>query len=512
MRRLAIALSAAALLAGCAVNPVTGRSELRLVSTAQEIETGTRAYLPARQMQGGDYVADPQLLAYVREVGRRIAAVADRRLPYEFTIVNDGTPNAWAMPGGKIAVHRGLLLELGSEAELAAVLGHEVVHAAARHGAKAMERGLLLQGAVLAVAAGAAERGSAPLLVGGARLAAGLLNLRYSREAELEADRYGALYMARAGYDPRAAVSLQETFVRLSKGRRKDLLARLFATHPPSEARVRALRAWVATLPQGGELGTERYQARTERLRRTAPAYAAWSRGRETLARGDPAAALREAERALAIEPAEALFHALRGDALAALGRRREARTAYDRAVAANPGYYYPRLRRGLLLRELGEREAARADLEASNRLLRTAAALRALGELALAQGRREEAVRLLAEAAGADDPEGRAAYATLARIDLPHRPGRYLPVRIGRGRSGRVLVELRNPTPVAVADVVVRIRAPAADGVRILAQRLPGTLPPGGRRLVDPGLGPLPDAALAALRAEVVAARVAAP
>lgn len=140
-------------LSGCAVNPVTGKQELTLVSESMEIEIGNENYLPARQMQDGDYVADPVVVEYVREVGNRIARISDRKLPYEFVVVNDSTPNAWAMPGGKIAVHRGLLTEIHDEAELAAVLSHEVVHAAARHSAKAMERALLLQGAVVAVAA-----------------------------------------------------------------------------------------------------------------------------------------------------------------------------------------------------------------------------------------------------------------------------------------------------------------------------------------------------------------------
>ena len=82
-----------------------------------------------RQSQGGDYVADPKVQDYVRQVGNKLAAVSDRKLPYEFSVVNDSSANAWALPGGKIAIHRGLLTELKSEAELAAVLSHEIVHA-----------------------------------------------------------------------------------------------------------------------------------------------------------------------------------------------------------------------------------------------------------------------------------------------------------------------------------------------------------------------------------------------
>src|SRR5690606_23818123 len=142
-------------------------------------------YAPARQSQGGDYVIDPELTAYVQEVGQKLVAVSDRSdLPYEFVVLNDSTPNAWAMPGGKIAFNRGLLYELESEAELAAVLAHEIVHAAARHGAKGMERGLLLQGAIMAVGIGTADSRYSQLFVGGAQIAAQLTNQKYGRDAE----------------------------------------------------------------------------------------------------------------------------------------------------------------------------------------------------------------------------------------------------------------------------------------------------------------------------------------
>ena len=227
-------------LAGCVINPVTGDRELALVSAEQEIAIGEQQYEPSQQMQGGEYTLDPELTTYVTGIGQKLAAVSDRQLPYEFVVLNSSVPNAWALPGGKIAVNRGLLTELDSEAELAAVLGHEIVHAAARHGALAMQRGLLLQAALLATQVAAQRSDYGGLTVGAASLGAQLLTMRNSREAELESDHYGMRYMAAAGYDPNAAVSLQETFVRLSKepGGDGGRLATLFASHPPSEERV----------------------------------------------------------------------------------------------------------------------------------------------------------------------------------------------------------------------------------------------------------------------------------
>ena len=143
----------------------------------------------------------------------RVAAQTGVNLPYEFVVLNNSVPNAWALPGGKIAINRGLLMELDNEAELAAVLGHEATHAAARHGAQQIERGTLLQVGMLAAAIGAASSQYGDAVVGASQLGAGLLMQKYGRDAEREADYYGTAFMAKAGYDPQAAVTLQETFV-----------------------------------------------------------------------------------------------------------------------------------------------------------------------------------------------------------------------------------------------------------------------------------------------------------
>ena len=221
-RLLLLILMIAILLFGCATNPVTGKRELTLVPESYELSIGKKHYGPSSQMQGGYYSVDPTLVKYVKAVGQRLAVVSDRKLPYDFVVLNNSVPNAWALPGGKIAINRGLLVELKNEAEMAAVLGHEIVHAAARHGAKRMERGILLQVAILATGIATRDKDYSSLALGGALLASTLFSQKYGRDAEREADLYGMEYMKRAGYDPQAAVGLQETFVRLSKDRRQD--------------------------------------------------------------------------------------------------------------------------------------------------------------------------------------------------------------------------------------------------------------------------------------------------
>ena len=240
MKRLLAFAILAASVAGCAVNPVTGKPDFMMVSEAQELALGEQNYGPMQQAEGGVYDIDPELTAYVRDVGNKLAAVSDRPLPYEFVVLNNSVPNAWALPGGKIAINRGLLTELNSEAELAAVLGHEIVHAAAKHSAQQLSRSVILQTAVLATAMVTGDNSFGQFAVGSAAVGAQLISSTYGRGAELESDKYGMTYMSRAGYDPNGAVTLQETFVRLSEGQDSDWLTGLFASHPPSRARVEA--------------------------------------------------------------------------------------------------------------------------------------------------------------------------------------------------------------------------------------------------------------------------------
>jgi len=421
IRYLSVALAAGSL-AGCATNPVTGQNELNIISTQQEISLGAENYGPAQQMQGGLYKVDPQVGAYVREVGQRLAAVSDRNLPYEFVVLNSSVPNAWAMPGGKLAINRGLLTALNNEAELAAVLGHEITHAAARHSAQQMQRGLLLQAGVLAAAAaaGSANERYAPLAVGTAALAASVVNQRYSREAELEADHYGMGYMARAGYDPSAAVSLQETFVRLSEGRQSGWLQGLLASHPPSTERVAQNRLRAQQLGVKGELDTDRFKARMATLLRDQPAYAAYDEAVKAVANKDYTKAGDLAARAVALQPKEALFHGMQGFVALQKSQPAEALADYQRALALDGDYYQHYVGAGLAAKGLKRSAEATQYLEKSVSLLPTATAHNALGELALARGDRQGAVGHLRVAAQSDSPAGKQARDTLAQLGVP--------------------------------------------------------------------------------------------
>ncbi|MEL7187626.1 MAG: M48 family metalloprotease, partial [Pseudomonadota bacterium] len=376
-----------AFLAGCSVNPVTGENQLVFMSTADEIALGQQNYSPMQQSQGGEYDVDPGLTQYVQNVGQKVAAQSNVDLPYEFVVLNNSVPNAWALPGGKIAINRGLLTEMNSEAELAAVLGHEVVHAAARHTAQQQSRAMLMQVGVLGTAIAARDNDYGNLIVGGANLLAQAGLARYGRGAELESDLYGMQYMAKAGYDPQGAVELQETFVRLSEGRRTDWLSGLFASHPPSRERVEANRRTAATLPGGGVRGVDSYQAAMRQTMRTQPAYEAYDEGRKALSEKKYDEAIKHAETALNLYGEEAHFHALRGDIRLMQDNYDWAVTNYSRAIDRRNEFFYYHLQRGLAKKELGQLSEAETDLNRSLELLPTAPAHTALGDIAKSRG-----------------------------------------------------------------------------------------------------------------------------
>ncbi|MDX2144357.1 MAG: M48 family metalloprotease [Rhodospirillaceae bacterium] len=188
-------------LAGCAANPATGEQGLLgLSSVTDDVRLGSSQYPELIKAFGGAYNQD-RVQNYVTAIGRRVAATTELPdLPYEFTVLNSPIINALALPGGKIAITRGLLALASSEAEVAGVLAHEAGHVNARHGAQGQNRALLANVglAILGIATGSSE-----LMQLGQTVAQGFLQ-GYSRDQEFEADTLGVRYLARAGYDPAA--------------------------------------------------------------------------------------------------------------------------------------------------------------------------------------------------------------------------------------------------------------------------------------------------------------------
>jgi predicted Zn-dependent protease len=232
-------------LQGCATAPETGRSQVLLVSTAEEARLGFKTFEELKRNK--PQVRSGQDWQMLQQVGRRIAAVT--HLPHarwEFVLFkDDANANAFALPGGKVGVYTGMLPITRDEAGLATVIGHEVAHAAARHGAERLSQSLLIQlgGTALSAALGSSSPVTRDLALQAYGMGTTLgVSLPYSRTQELEADRLGLLYMARAGYDPGQAVQFWRRFAEYSR-KRGGAPPEFLSTHPLDERRIAALEA-----------------------------------------------------------------------------------------------------------------------------------------------------------------------------------------------------------------------------------------------------------------------------
>ena len=246
MRLLIIGL-ALSLLAGCAQNPVTGQSDFVMMSESQEIALGRQYHEQVIQKQYRVYESKA-LQDYVDRVGQRLAKQSHRPgLHYRFTVLDSPEINAFALPGGYVYITRGIMAYLNSEAQLAAVVGHEIGHVTARHGvrqqsaAQAANIGLTIA-SIFVPEVGSMGGQNLANLVGGALLSG------YGREQELEADRLGAQYLARADYDPQAIISvlrvlknqeLKDIELAKQEGREPRRYSGLFSTHPDNDTRLK---------------------------------------------------------------------------------------------------------------------------------------------------------------------------------------------------------------------------------------------------------------------------------
>jgi len=246
-------LSLAAVLAACATNPVTGKSEISLISQDQEIQMGQQG---AQQVVQEIGLVDNQALQnYVQQVGSAIAAKSERpNLPWSFRVVEDPTPNAFALPGGFIFVTRGLLDLMNNEAELASVLGHEIGHVTAKHSVHQMSQQQLAQ---LGLGIGAILSPTVAQFGDLAAQGLGLLFLKYGRDDERQADDLGFRYALNQGYDVREMDDVFRSLQRLGEASKQSPLPTWLATHPGEAERIQTIDAKLAQL-QPGQLSSLR--------------------------------------------------------------------------------------------------------------------------------------------------------------------------------------------------------------------------------------------------------------
>ncbi|MCY1270578.1 Beta-barrel assembly-enhancing protease [compost metagenome] len=264
-------LALAGVLGGCAVNPATGRTDFVMMSEKDELALGKR-YSQEVLKQFPRY-PDEKLQAYVQQVGERVARASDRaNLQFQFTVIDTPDINAFAVPGGYIYIHRGLLAYLNSEAELAAVLGHEIGHVTARHSVRQQSQSTAwnVLGQAIAIGTGVGAAGDLTNVLGTTVVRG------YGRDMELEADGLGARYLARAGYDPTAMIQVvrvlknQDDYAREQAVKNGEPVEApgyhgLFDTHPDNDKRLQQVLGPARALATGQqEVGRERFLRQIE--------------------------------------------------------------------------------------------------------------------------------------------------------------------------------------------------------------------------------------------------------
>lgn len=250
MALLASVLAAAVLAgaAGCSTNPTTGRLQFDSLSPKQEIALGIEAAPGLTEEYGGE-VSDPHLRGYVAQVGQRMVPMTEGdapSLPWEFTLLDSDVINAFALPGGKVFISRGLAERMTNEAQLASVLGHEMGHVTARHVNDRITRSRVVSGVLTVGVAAIGSMSDSGSMSNAAQQILGTGGqgylLKFSRDQEHEADALGVRYMVRAGYDPLGAVQVQQILKSASDGPRN---LEIMSTHPLPQSRITKLKRMI---------------------------------------------------------------------------------------------------------------------------------------------------------------------------------------------------------------------------------------------------------------------------
>ncbi len=334
-------LGASIWLTGCATDPVTGRTTFVMMSKEQEIALD-RQHSPHQLSEDYGITRDAELNRYVGALGKDMAARTHRPdMPYNVNVVNANYVNAYAFPGGTIAATRGILLEMQSEDELAALLGHELGHVNARHHAERQAKGTLLEAVVAGISIAAADKqpqyGALAQMIG--NIGGGALLAHYSRDNEREADALGLEYMARSGHNPAGMEDLM-TMLNSQAREKPNALELMFSTHPMSSERLdNTRRALATTYAEAARRPRqrERYMDNTSRLRKLRPAIAEQQKGEAMLNQKKFETADGHMRRALQLAPDDYTGLVLMAKTQMAMKRPDEAKPYLAQAKAVYP-------------------------------------------------------------------------------------------------------------------------------------------------------------------------------
>ena len=363
---------AAAGLSGCATSPVTGETILVGMSEAQEKQTDAQV-APHQFSQDLGAIQDEAVNRYVAGIGQRMGTLTHRpQMPYSYRVLNANYVNAYTFPGGAMGVTRGILADLDDEAQLAALLGHELGHVNARHAAQRQGQNMVAQAAIAGLNVAAQNSDWGGLMSMGGQIGASALLAGYSREHEREADALGQEYLVKAGYPATGMVRLHQLLVSEEKSA-PSLLQTMFSTHPMSSERMQAAQAAADSryrISNSLDARRERFMDSTASLRRIRPTIDACKNGETAMAARQYAKAQTEFQTALARTPRDYASNLRMAQCLQAQGQTAKAVSYADNAREIYPQEAQAYKLAGVLA--LQQRDAGRAyqNLDRFDRLL----------------------------------------------------------------------------------------------------------------------------------------------
>lgn len=349
------------------IDPLTGKKTYTLLSTEQEIKIG-HSVIPSAINENEGLYPDKEVQNYVRDLGRRIASVTPRDVDYQFYVVNSSQINAFALPGGPVFITRGILLKMEKENELVGVLAHELGHINARHHAKFLEKtyGMSMLIGILSIAVHDSRYASA--IVDLAQISAGLLQLKFSRDQENEADGLGVRFSYQAGYNPKGLLTMFQKFKSLEKRNTVEWLS----THPLPDTRIRNVEYLIATqYPQADRLkqDSSSFQRIKNILIASKHSYEQIERAKKYINSRNYHEAISILSKAIDEYPSN-LAYTYRAFANLKLKRYQEALKDSDKAIELDSLYFQPRLIKGIALNQMERWRDSINVLESAKKLI----------------------------------------------------------------------------------------------------------------------------------------------
>jgi len=349
-------------------DPMTGKKTFTLISDEQEIKMG-QAYLGMAIEQGQGRYPDERVQNYINKLGWKIAQHVPRKFDYKFFVLNSGQVNAFAIPGGYIFVHRGLILALENESQLASVLAHELAHINARHHARYLEK---LYGASLLQQLAASLIGGKyrDMLLQLSSAGINLIALKWSRDQEQEADKYGVQFTYQAGYDPSSFLEVFKIFERLGKVNAPEWLL----THPLPQTRYAYVSQLIKQLPPKSGLikDSPEFHEIKNILLQTKPSFDYYDKAVASLKKKDIRSALAYLDKSISLFPKNTPARTLRSYIYIQMKRFNDAVKDATYACQVDNLYFSPHLFAGLAYINLKNYQAAVKYLERAKQLIPT--------------------------------------------------------------------------------------------------------------------------------------------